>query len=140
MLILDGHESYNSLKFLDLCKEKGIIALYMPAHALYLLQPLDIGCFSPLKKAYGNEVGCLIRNRIHYIDKLSFLLAFKAAFERAFIKDNICSSFRGAGLVLFNPEVVLLKLSIKLRTPTLSTVEDTPWESKTPSNPYELEA
>ena len=140
MLILDGHESHNSLEFLDLCKEKGIIALCMPAHASHLLQPLDVGCFSPLKKAYGNEVGCLIRNRIHHVDKLSFLPAFKAAFERAFIKDNICSSFRGAGLVPFNPEVVLLKLSIKLCTPTPPAVEDTLWESKTPSNPYKLEA
>ena len=125
MLILDGYESHNSLKFLDLYKEKGIIALYMPAHALHLLQPLDVGCFSPLKKAYGNKVGCLIRNRIHYINKLSFLPAFKAAFKRAFIKDNICLSFRGAGLVPFNLEVVLSKLSIKLRTPTPPIAEDT---------------
>ena len=93
MLILDGYESYNLLEFLDLYKEKGIITLCMLAHALYLLQPLDVGCFSPLKKAYGNEVGCLIYNRIHYINKLSFLLAFKAAFKRAFIKDNIYLSF-----------------------------------------------
>jgi hypothetical protein len=112
----------------------------MPAHILYLLQPLDIGCFSPLKKAYGNKVGCLIRNCIYYINKLSFLPAFKIAFKRAFIKDNIYLSFRGASLVLFNLEVVLLKLSIKLCTPIPPAVEDTLWESKTPSNPYKLEA
>jgi len=74
MLILNGYKSHNSLKFLDLYKKKGIVTLYILAHALYLLQLLDIGCFSPLKKAYGNKVGCLIRNRIYSINKLSFLL------------------------------------------------------------------
>ncbi|KFZ20545.1 hypothetical protein V501_00061, partial [Pseudogymnoascus sp. VKM F-4519 (FW-2642)] len=45
--------------------------------------------------------------------------------------------FRGAGLVPFNPQAVLLKLDVKLRTPTPSrpsTANTTPWVSQTPSN------
>ena len=93
MLILNGYKSYNLFKFLDLYKEKGIITLYILAHALHLLQPLNMGYFSLLKKAYSNKVGCLIRNYIYHINKPSFLPAFKAAFKRAFIKNNIYLSF-----------------------------------------------
>ena len=28
----------------------------MPAYSLYLLQPLNVGCFSPLKRAYSDEI------------------------------------------------------------------------------------
>jgi hypothetical protein len=46
----------------------------------YLLQLLNVGCFSPLKRAYSREIEALICNYINYITKLEFLLAFKAAF------------------------------------------------------------
>ncbi|GKU14024.1 unnamed protein product, partial [Fusarium langsethiae] len=56
LLILDGHESHHSVDFERYCKEHKIITLCMPAHASHLLQPLDVGCFGPLKKAYGREI------------------------------------------------------------------------------------
>jgi hypothetical protein len=56
LLILDGHESHHSLKFQELCKENNIYTLCMPPHSSHLLQPLDVGCFSPLKRAYSREI------------------------------------------------------------------------------------
>lgn len=56
----------------------------MPAHSSHTLQPLDVGCFSPLKKAYGKHVENLIRLRINHITKLEFLPALKEAFRAAF--------------------------------------------------------
>ena len=37
LLILDGHESHQSLLFQDLCEKSKIITLCMPAHASHLL-------------------------------------------------------------------------------------------------------
>jgi hypothetical protein len=71
----------------------------MLPHLSYLLQLLDVGCFSPLKRAYSREVESLIRYYINYITKLEFLLAFKTAYNRLFTSANICSAFRGAGLM-----------------------------------------
>ena len=68
----------------------------MLVYVLYLLQLLDIGCFLPLKRVYRTEINSFIRNYINYINhinKLSFLVAFKIAFDRAFIKANIYASF-----------------------------------------------
>ncbi|OCK92739.1 CENP-B protein [Cenococcum geophilum 1.58] len=52
----------------------------MPPHSSHLLQPLDVGCFSPLKRVYRNQIGSLIRNHINHIIKLKFLPAFRAAY------------------------------------------------------------
>jgi hypothetical protein len=93
LLILDSYESHRSLGFDNLCKEKDIILLYMPAHASHLLQPLDVGCFGPLKTAYGHEIESFARNHINHITKLEFLPAFCAAFYKAFTEKNICLSF-----------------------------------------------
>jgi len=65
----------------------------MLVYASHLLQPLDVGYFSLLKRAYGTEINGFIRNYINYINKLSFLVAFRTAFNCAFIKANIYVSF-----------------------------------------------
>ena len=56
LLIIDGHESHKSLAFQDLCEENKIVTLYMPLHSSYILQPLDVGCFTPLKREYSKEI------------------------------------------------------------------------------------
>jgi hypothetical protein len=140
LLIIDGHESHCSLAFQEYCKENKIIALCMPSHSSHLLQPLDVACFAPLKRSYGDGISALARNHIHHISKETFLPAFKAAYERTFTEENARAGFRGAGLVPFNPDAVLSKLDVRLRTPTPPRRDDAAWEAKTPRNAKELEA
>jgi hypothetical protein len=140
LLVLDGHESHHSLEFQELCKENNIYTLCMPPHSSHLLQPLDVGCFSPLKRAYSREVESLIRYHINHITKLEFLPAFKTAYDRSFTSANICSAFRGAGLVPLQPDTVLSKLDVQLRTPSPATPPEALWEARTPSNVRELDA
>jgi hypothetical protein len=125
LLIVDGHESHSSHEFYKYCEEHKIIVLCMPSHSSHLLQPLDVGCFSPLKWAYGNEISSWARYSTHQVKKTTFLLAFKIAFDKAITKDNILASFRGAGLVPHDPERVLSKLNVVLRTLTPPPPEDT---------------
>jgi hypothetical protein len=98
----------------------------MLPHLSYLLQPLNVSCFSLLKRAYSRKIESLIRHHINYITKLEFLLAFKAAFDRAFTLSNICLAFRGAGLVPLQPDAVLSKLDVQLRTPTPAALAEAP--------------
>jgi hypothetical protein len=97
----------------------------MPLYLSYLLQLLDVGCFSPLKQAYSNKINSLAQYSTKKIKKEAFLLAFKAAFKKLITKENICAGFRGARLVLHNLEAVILKLNIVLCTPTPLKLEDT---------------
>ena len=140
LLILDGHESHHSDKFEEYCKEHNIVTLCMPPHSSHLLQPLDVGCFGPLKKAYSRQIEDLMRQQITYITKEDFIPVFRAAFKVSLTESNIQGGFRGAGLVPFDPERVISTLDLKLRTPTpqnsrASTAQ--PWTSQTPSNPIQ---
>jgi hypothetical protein len=143
LLILDGHESHQSADFQIYCEEHNIITLCMPPHSSHLLQPLDVGCFGPLKKAYGREIDQLIKRRITHIQKTDFFLAFYAAFQVTITEKNIKGGFRGAGLAPFNPEHVISKLDVQLRTPTPPqevTELTTPWTSRTPKTILETQS
>ena len=114
--------------------------LCMPAYLSHLLQPLDVACFSPLKRAYSDVISGLARNCSSYISKETFLTAFKTAFEQSFTKENIKAGFRGAGLVPHSAEAVLSKLNVRLQTPKSSPQRVDTWEAKTPRNAREVEA
>jgi hypothetical protein len=140
LLIMDGHESHHSTEFELFCKEHKIVTLCMPSHSSHILQPLDVGCFGPLKKAYGKEIEGLMRTRITHITKADFLPAFCAAFKAAMTEKNIHGAFRGAGLIPFDPKMVLSRLDIRLRTPSpVEAAIELPqqWVPKTPNNPTE---
>jgi hypothetical protein len=140
LLILDGHGSHHSTDFALYCKENNIIALCMPPHSSHKLQPADVGCFSPLKAAYGKQIEEMMRASITHITKEDFFPAFLAAHQATMTCDNIRGGFRGAGLVPFDPEKVISELDIRLKTPT--PLNSRPgsahaWVSKTPNNPIE---
>src|SRR6478735_6265262 len=143
LLILDGHESHHSVVFERYCKENKIITLCMPPHSSHLLQPLDVGCFSVLKKVYGREIEHLIRCSINHVSKTEFFPAFYAAFQATMTEENIKAAFRGARLVPLDLEHVVSKLDVQLRTPTPveeETGPSTPWVSKTPKTVLEAES
>ncbi|RKK11087.1 hypothetical protein BFJ65_g15079 [Fusarium oxysporum f. sp. cepae] len=140
LLILDGHESHHSVDFEKYCKENHIITLCMPPHSSHLLQPLDVGCFGPLKKAYGREIEHLIRCSLTHVSKTDFFPAFYAAHQAAITESNIKGGFRGAGLVPLDPESVISKLDVQLRTPTpIEEEASLPdlWVPKTPKTVLE---
>jgi hypothetical protein len=118
LLIINGHESYCLIEFQDYCRENKIITLCMLPHSSHLLQPLDVVPYLLLKRHYGDGISLLARSRIHHIDKETFLLAFKAAFKKTFTLENVRAGFQGAGLAPRDPDVVLSKLDVQLRTPT----------------------
>ena len=141
LLILDGHKSHHSATFELFCQNNNIITLCMPAHSSHILQPLDVGCFGPLKKAYGRQIEDLIKASITHITKEDFLPAFYAAFYDSITKANIQGGFRGAGIVPFDPEKVISTLELKFTTPSPSNSRPGSagsWVSRTPSTATEV--
>jgi len=117
LLILDGHGSHLTPEFDQFCEQHSIIPLCMPAHSSHLLQPLDVSCFGPLKRAYARQIEDSQRLGINHIDKDDFLEAFSLARVTAYSTSTIISGFRGAGLVPFDPNQVLKRLRVQ-RTPS----------------------
>lgn len=138
ILILNGHKSHKSPKFDVFCKNNNIIILCLPSYLSHLLQPFDIGCFNPLKRAYDKELKGFIKSHINHITKTEFLIIFHTAHVTAIIPQNIQGGFKGTGLIPFNPKYIISKLDIKLgtRTPPETTLPPPqPWTSQTPHNP-----
>ncbi|KAJ3455303.1 hypothetical protein MRS44_013903 [Fusarium solani] len=109
LLILDGHESHHSVDFEKYCEENKIITLLYAA--------------SFVSSAPASW------------HRTEFFLAFYAAYQATMTTSNIKGGFRGAGLVPLDPESVISKLDVQLRTPTPAKEEASlpdPWASKTP--------
>jgi DDE superfamily endonuclease/Tc5 transposase DNA-binding domain len=136
LLVLDGHESHHSTDFELYCKENNIITLCMPPHSSHKLQPLDVGCFRPLKRSYGAEIEKLMRSSITHISKEDFFVAFYNAFRTAMTESNIRGGFRGSGLVPYDPDSVISQLDVVISTSRPSTTAGlpSPWEPSTPQN------
>jgi hypothetical protein len=118
LLILDGHSSHQTADFDIFCKENAIICLCMPSYTSHLLQPLDVGVFSPLKRAYGKLVEGMMVAGNNHIDKQDFLHLYPPARTKVFTAGNICSGFTGAGLKPLDQDRALEKITFQLRTPT----------------------
>jgi hypothetical protein len=138
-LILDGHGSHLTPRFDEICEENKIIPICIPPHSSHLLQPLDIGCFAVLKRAYSRLVKFRMRCGSNHVDKLDFLEVYPLARTEAFKSETIKNSFGAAGLVPFSPERVISKLNIRLRTPTPPSSRGSDWDPKTPSNYMQLQ-
>jgi hypothetical protein len=81
---------------------------------------------------YGRQIETFIKAYINHITKVEFFLAFHTAYNQSITTQNAKARFRGAGLVPFDPQAVLSKLDVKLRTPTPSRPPSTatdPWIS-----------
>lgn len=139
LLILDGHGSHATPEFDQYCKDRNIITLCMPAHSSHLLQPLDVGCFSVLKRSYGTQVAEFMRLGINHIDKAEFLYALKLARNSALTESNIRTAFAATGLVPRNPDRVLSTLQRPITPPSLPTIVQERWQPETPHNIAQLE-
>jgi hypothetical protein len=136
LLVLDGHGSHLTPQFDEICAQNNIITICMPAHSSHLLQPLDIGCFGVLKRAYSEVVESQTRLGIHRVDKNDFLEAYTKARIKAFTEINIVNSFASAGIRPFDPQRVISKLDIRLATPPRPPSNNSDssrnWTPKTP--------
>ena len=55
LLLLDGHSSHYRPSFVRRAAEDQVIVFCLPPHTTHLTQPLDKGCFGPLKMFWRQE-------------------------------------------------------------------------------------
>ena len=84
----------------------------------------------------------MMQGGIYSICKDDFLFLYPSAHQHALSLFNIQSRFTATGLFPFSPERVLVKLSIKLKTPTPPSTacsNKSFGSGETPANAYQLE-
>jgi hypothetical protein len=109
LLILDGHSSHYTLKFLDWCRSNRILVAMFPPHSTYRLQPLDVSLFRPLATHYSQLLDRHTRLSLGILNssKRDFFKNFYPAFDKTFIEANIRSGWLKTGIEPFDLEQVL---------------------------------
>lgn len=79
-----------------------------------MTQPLDVGVFGPLNRAYSKETDTFVRAHVNHITKVEFFLAFCATYMACMTLENIAGCFRGTSLVAYSTQALLSRPGNKL--------------------------
>ena len=74
---MDGHGSHATREFIQYAEQQQIQLFALPAHTTHLLQPLDVGCFQPLKWYHGRCLEWASRTGSRDINKADFMATIK---------------------------------------------------------------
>lgn len=118
LLLIDGHSSHLTERFIAFCIKSNIDLFLLPPHSSHLTQPLDLSIFGPLKTALTLEVDQIFRNSTYRLPKVEWVEAFIKARTKAFRSPSIISGFEKGGIYPFNPEILLSTLDPSPRTPS----------------------
>lgn len=110
LLFVDGHTSHVSAAFIASCWDKKIVPLCLPPHTTHFLQPLDVGCFGPLDKAYKKALEEKNATGVVEVDKIDFLSMLRNAREKVLTQTVIMSGWAAAGMkmIRFYGKIILI--------------------------------
>ncbi|KAF7336140.1 DDE-domain-containing protein [Mycena venus] len=106
VLILDGHSSHHTAKFLKFAQEHNIIVLDYPPHCTHALQGLDAVCFARMKVIWKEEINQFEEKNRRKVRKADFTGLFGRAYLWAFTESTVKAAFRVTGIYPFNPNVI----------------------------------
>ena len=103
LLLLDGHSSHYQPSFVQKAAEEEVIVFCLPPHTTHCTQPLDNGCFGPMKRAWREECqNYCASNPGRVVTRLQFCCLFGRAWKKAVTMENVVSGFRFCGVYPFN--------------------------------------
>ena len=123
LLLLDGHSSHFEPGVVRTAAEEGVLIFCLPPHTTHLTQPLDKGCFAPLKMFWREECQLFLsRNPGKVVTRYQFSELFGRAWMRGMTMTNIIAGFRTTGVYPFNRDALQSKVLSSSFDPTsLST-------------------
>lgn len=129
LLVLDGHNTHITPRFMLLAHRMRIALVYLPAHSSEALQPLDVSCFSSLKWHFHSFLKKYQGMKATGpIQKQRMLECYHQAVELAFTQEIIQSGWLKSGVWPTNSSIVLGNTDLfpPPVTPTPQTPPETP--------------
>ena len=112
LLLLDGHSSHFEPGALHLAAENGVIIFCLPPNTTHLTQPLDKGCFGPLKVYWKEECQTyLSKNPGKVVTRYQFSEILAKAWAKVMTMKNIIGGFKTTGVYPMNREAIIPKSS-----------------------------
>ena len=98
ILIVDGHSSHICWPVIQYALDHNIYMIQLPSKATHILQPLDVGCFALLQRAYEEQLReWLHQNPIQPICKVDFLNLLFNARTKVYTQEIIKSAWKNSG-------------------------------------------
>ena len=107
LLIMDGASCHLNLVTIKKAAKEEVLLCCLPPHSTHLTQPLDKGCFDPLKSSWREEChNYLTKNPGKVVTQYQFFELFKNAWYKSMTMRNIAAGFRVTGIYPFDPEKI----------------------------------
>ncbi|XP_064633674.1 uncharacterized protein LOC135491633 [Lineus longissimus] len=95
ILLYDGHKSHINSEIINWAKSQNIILFVLPPHTSHRLQPLDVACFGPFKRALNREMASFLRtNPGRLITRYDICPMVCKAYPKGLAPANLISSFK----------------------------------------------
>jgi hypothetical protein len=109
LLILDSHGSHVTEDFIDYCLDYHILLVVLPYYSTHMVQPLNVGCFKPLARAYSQclTIHTQCSQGLVPIKKSDFFLLFWDAWGEVSKKETVLRSWEATGVWLMDLDNVL---------------------------------
>ncbi len=99
LLLLDGHSSHYNPSTLKMAAKESVIIFCLPPHCTHVAQPLDVSCFSALKRAWHQVCHqYTIDNPGKRVTRFQFSQLFSTAWLQAMTAKNVIAGFRACGV------------------------------------------
>ena len=108
LLMMDGHSTHFEPSVIRMAAKEEVILFFLPPHSTHLTQPLDKGCFGPLKAAWKEVChDYLTRNPGKLVTRYSFSQLFGKAWTCSMNMANVIAGFRTTAIFPFNRNALL---------------------------------
>ena len=99
LLLLDGHSSHFCPEFVRKAAQEDVIVFTIPPNTTHLTQPLDKGCFGPLKQKWKEVChDFLVKNPGKVVTQFDFSQLLSSAWLMAMSMPNVINGFRTTGI------------------------------------------
>jgi DDE superfamily endonuclease len=118
LLVGDNLSSHISLEVIRLCKENDVEFVCFPANSTHLIQPLDVGFFAQMKRAWRNQLRSYAAEDpdAKALEKTRFPAMLNELLESLNPKRDLPKAFEKCGLLPINREKVLKEIPSALQT------------------------
>ena len=111
LLLLDGHSSHFCPETLAMAAKHEVVIFTLPPNTTHLTQPLDKGCFFPLKSAWREACHQFIsQNPGKSVTRYTFSRVFANAWMESMTMQNVQSGFATTGIYPLRRDAILAKI------------------------------
>jgi len=129
ILLLDGHSSHTSDKFLQEALKRKVIPLFYPSHMTNILQPLDRSCFGVAKQYFRAENTWAFAAGFEPSKRSSFE-TYLSIGSRAFSEYIIQGSWKQPGIYPRNKQLAIREFRRQMNQPLDGPPPDKPAEEE----------